>query len=94
MVTQLQSRVELEERRDLLRNRLEDGWTRLDEAEAAGQHRPEWDDFWLQLLAEYEAICRQIDAADGISRQPSGGTPMNAITPMHAMQQPRLGGIR
>jgi hypothetical protein len=69
MVAQLQSRVDLEERRDQLAARLEDGWQRIDTAEASGADVAEWTRFWLDLLASYEETCREIDALSGISRQ-------------------------
>lgn len=40
--------------------RLEDGYNRIEEAITRHDHRnvADWERFWLQLLAEYEALCR------------------------------------
>ena len=40
--------------------RLEDGWNKIVEAQNAGQDVARWDDVWLRLLAEYEALYDEI----------------------------------
>ncbi len=40
-----------------LASRLEDGYTRIDEAILRGVDIRAWEDFWLQLLDEYEDVC-------------------------------------
>jgi phage host-nuclease inhibitor protein Gam len=40
-----------------LETRLEDGWNRINEGEAQGRDVTPWEDFWLDLLKEYEAVC-------------------------------------
>lgn len=37
--------------------RLEDGYARIDEAILRGVDIHAWEDFWLQLLEEYEEVC-------------------------------------
>lgn len=37
--------------------RLEDGYARIDEAILHGVDIRAWEDFWLQLLEEYEDVC-------------------------------------
>jgi hypothetical protein len=48
--------------RDRLQRRLEAGDRRIAEADGAGQDVSRWETFWLQLLAEYEQVCRELDA--------------------------------
>lgn len=55
------------EQRDRLAARLEDGWNRLTQAEAAGTDTAEWEAFWNKLLQEYEAVCHQLAEARAIS---------------------------
>lgn len=50
------------ERHDELEARLWAGDRRIQEAEAAGQDVRTWEDFWLQLLQEYEAACRELNS--------------------------------
>ena len=54
---------ELEARRRMLENRLDDGFQRIDQAALSGVDVSEWESFWLQLLDEYEDVCREIDRA-------------------------------
>lgn len=37
--------------------RLEDGYARIEEAKLRGIDIRAWEDFWLQLLDEYEDVC-------------------------------------
>jgi len=37
--------------------RLEDGYARIEEAIVRGVDIRAWEDFWLQLLDEYEDVC-------------------------------------
>ena len=48
---------ELRIRRESLQRRLEDGYQRIDHALRHGDDVRAWEDFWLQLLREYEALC-------------------------------------
>lgn len=52
----------LEERRDALYKRLEVGYARIEAglAEGKGDEARRWEDFWLELLGEYEQVCRQL----------------------------------
>ena len=53
----------LDSRRQMLENRLDDGFRRIDEAVLSGTDVTEWESFWLRLLGEYEDICRELDQA-------------------------------
>lgn len=55
------------EQRDRLAARLEDGWSRLAQAEEVGTNTSEWEVFWTKLLQEYEAVCRKLAEAHAIS---------------------------
>jgi predicted nucleic acid-binding Zn-ribbon protein len=47
-----------------LEQRLEDGYERINDAEALGRDISAWEEFWLTLLSEYESICNELlDAA-------------------------------
>jgi hypothetical protein len=51
--------VELER----LRFRLEDGFDKIAQAAQAGQDTKRWEDVWLKLLAEYEALYDQLSGS-------------------------------
>lgn len=40
-----------------LEDRLDDGYRRIEEARVQGRDVQAWEDFWIQLLREYEEIC-------------------------------------
>ena len=44
-------------RRRSLEGRLEDGYGRIDQALHDGADVAAWEEFWVQLLREYEAAC-------------------------------------
>lgn len=46
----------------ILENRLREGEVRIAQAEQAGNDVTEWEDFWLELLHRYEALCREAEA--------------------------------
>ena len=51
-------------RSETLRQRLEDGYGRIDQALADGADIFAWESFWIELLHEYESICNEYrDAA-------------------------------
>jgi hypothetical protein len=51
-------------RRQVLEQRLIEGWKRIDAALAAGRDVAAWEQCWVALLAEYEQVCDAIrDAA-------------------------------
>ena len=54
---------DLDARRSTLEDRLDDGYCRIDQAVLSGADVSEWESFWLQLLGEYEDICRELDQA-------------------------------
>ncbi len=47
----------------MLEQRLEDGYRRIEQALAEGADVRAWEQFWLQLLAEYEAVCSDLAQA-------------------------------
>jgi hypothetical protein len=49
-------RDEIAERRAMLERRLDDGYQRIDAALKDGQDVARWEDFWVGLLREYEAL--------------------------------------
>lgn len=55
--------LDLVEHRDALARRLDDGFVRIEQAIGAGEDVKTWEDFWLSLLAEYEAISDELNAA-------------------------------
>jgi hypothetical protein len=55
--------VNLESRRESYRRRLDDGYSRIDEAALSGSDVSEWESFWIRLLREYEDVCRELDRA-------------------------------
>lgn len=40
-----------------LERRLDDGYRRIEEALVRGVDVQAWEEFWLQLLSEYEDVC-------------------------------------
>ena len=51
------------DRRESLEQRLEDGYQRIDQALRDGADIDAWEDFWIQLLGEYEAVCNDLGLA-------------------------------
>jgi hypothetical protein len=49
-------RDEIADRRAMLERRLDDGYQRIDAALKDGQDVARWEDFWVGLLREYEAL--------------------------------------
>jgi hypothetical protein len=55
---------DLRQRKTTLEWRLEDGYARIGAAEIEGRDIAAWEQFWLELLSEYEHICDELlDAA-------------------------------
>lgn len=42
---------------ETLEQRLDDGYRRIEEARVQGRDVQAWEEFWIQLLREYEEIC-------------------------------------
>jgi hypothetical protein len=42
---------------ETLERRLDDGYQRIEEARMQGRDVQAWEEFWIQLLREYEEIC-------------------------------------
>jgi hypothetical protein len=53
----------LDDRRNSLEQRLDDGYRRIDQASLAGSDVTEWESFWIRLLGEYEDVCRELQEA-------------------------------
>jgi hypothetical protein len=51
----------LARQRDLLAQRLETGFQRIERAEREGRDVSEWEQLWISLLHEYEAVCRNLN---------------------------------
>ncbi len=47
----------------VLEQRLEDGYRRIEQALVECADVRAWEQFWLDLLAEYEAVCHDLAAA-------------------------------
>jgi len=56
-------RDQVEDRRRTLERRLDDGFQRIDQALRDGADVAAWEDFWIQLLREYESLCDDLAAA-------------------------------
>jgi hypothetical protein len=56
-------RDRVEDRRRTLERRLDDGFQRIDQALHDGTDVAAWEDFWIQLLREYEFLCDELLAA-------------------------------
>lgn len=52
---------QLEERRDKLKERLDIGAERINEARDKGKDVREWEDFWIGLLRQYEQVCKELE---------------------------------
>ena len=54
---------DLPRKRDQLKKRLDDGWDKIEIANATMQDQEsvrKWEDFWLSLLEEYKSVCDEI----------------------------------
>jgi hypothetical protein len=49
-------------KRDTLERRLDDGYAKIDAGIAAGKDASSWEDFWIELLREYEDVEKEIAA--------------------------------
>ena len=56
-------RDQIRGRRRTLERRLDDGYQRIEEALRDGADVGAWEDFWIQLLREYEAVCEDLSVA-------------------------------
>ncbi len=50
--------------RDRLAARLEDGWEKCERGRREGRDVAAWEDHWIALLRQYEAICNRLADAD------------------------------
>ena len=48
---------------EVMEARLNDGYERIEAAQAAGLDIVAWEAFWLELLRQYEAACDAIESA-------------------------------
>lgn len=51
---------ELELKRDGLVERLNKGEARIENARKGGEDVTEWEDYWIDLLRQYEITCNRI----------------------------------
>ena len=56
-------RDQIRGRRRTLERRLDDGYQRIEEALREGDDVGAWEDFWIQLLREYEGVCEDFSVA-------------------------------
>ena len=56
-------RDEIMGRRAAIEHRLNDGYQRIEQALQDGADVEAWEDFWVHLLGEYEAVCDQLSLA-------------------------------
>ena len=56
-------RDDIRDRREVLERRLDDGFQRIEQALRDGTDVAAWEDFWVQLLREYEAVCNELALA-------------------------------
>lgn len=54
---------ELNESLIMLEHRLNDGYARIEQALAQGQDVTAWEDFWIDLLHQYEAAMDSVPVA-------------------------------
>lgn len=55
--------ADFENRHDSLARRLDDGYDRIEQAIAEGADIAAWEEFWISLLREYEAVCDELAIA-------------------------------
>ncbi len=48
--------------RDVLYRRLEDGYRKVEQGLTEGRDVADWEEFWLELLREYERVCDDLAA--------------------------------
>ncbi|MDQ3779666.1 MAG: hypothetical protein M3354_03820 [Chloroflexota bacterium] len=53
----------IEARKTVLMQRLDDGYQRIDGALGDGGNLATWEEFWIQLLDEYESVCDALEKA-------------------------------
>jgi hypothetical protein len=52
--------VDLRQRQERLVERLDTGAALIEEKRSKGEDVTQWEDFWIQLLREYEDVCEQL----------------------------------
>lgn len=55
-----QERTALQQRISILEQRLNNGYAQIDEKRDAGHDVSKLEDFWIELLHEYEAACNEL----------------------------------
>lgn len=55
-----QAIVRLSEKRDEYVQRLDIGAAKIEEARRQGKNVTLWEDYWIQLLRQYEEVCNQL----------------------------------
>lgn len=59
-IARFAERSAIEARRDTLYERLEQGYQRIETGLDQGEDVKTWEDLWLALMNEYEAVCEQL----------------------------------
>lgn len=49
--------------------RLDIGAAKIEEARAQGKDVHTWEDYWIQLLRQYEAVCDRVRDLEAIERE-------------------------
>jgi len=49
----------IDDRREVLRRRLDDGYDRIELALSDGQDVSQWESFWIDLLRQYESLSEE-----------------------------------
>lgn len=55
--------IDLDAQRSALAHRLDDGYLRIEQAIVSGEDVQAWEDFWITLLADYEALSDRLSPA-------------------------------
>jgi hypothetical protein len=54
---------DLERQQSAIVRRLDDGYLRIEQAIVTGEDVRAWEDFWITLLADYEALSDRLSTA-------------------------------
>ena len=63
ITTNLPGQITLERELEVLQRRLDDGFFKIERAIEAGQDVRSWEQYWIELLHQYETVCAELAAA-------------------------------
>lgn len=66
-----QAIARLTEKRDEYVERLDIGAAKIEQARSEGKDVTSWEDYWIQLLRQYEAVCDKLRELKGEKEQPN-----------------------